>query len=408
MIGQKVGNYSVVRLLGQGGMGQVFEAVHDQLRRRAAIKVLLPEFSKHPEVVARFFNEALAVNVVQHPSIVSVYESGTLPDGGAYIVMEFLDGTNLQSRIDKQGALPEYEALLIARQIASALAAAHAKEIIHRDLKAENVMLVQDPEVPGGKRVKILDFGLAKVTAKHQGAQAVATKDGVIMGTPSYMPPEQWMSATMADAKTDVYALGVMLYLMLAGRYPFIGDNVNQLMMKHMYEEAVPIRQIAPTVSAQTVALVDALLSKTQKSRPNMGEVSARIEKILPSISATAPSSAAPAKFVSEIQSAPTRYGDDEGPAAATAGNPAVQATAIQGDIAAAAAGNLAWTNLQIDAADPTKMVPAAKMPTAVAEPRRAMPVHRQAGGPSNPWIKYAVLGACILLALLLIVRLVR
>jgi serine/threonine-protein kinase len=228
------------------------------------------------------------------------------------------------------------------------------------------------------------------------------------MGTPSYMPPEQWMSATMADAKTDVYALGVMLYLMLAGRYPFIGDNVNQLMMKHMYEEAVPIRQIAPTVSAQTVALVDALLSKTQKSRPNMGEVSARIEKILPSISATAPSSAAPAKFVSEIQSAPTRYGDGEGPAAAAAGNPAVQATAIQGDIAAAPAGNLAWTNLQIDAADPTKMVPAAKMPAAVAEPRRAMPANRQAGGPSNPWIKYAVLGACILLALSLIVRLVR
>jgi len=134
MIGQLVGNYRVLRLLGQGGMGQVFEAVHEQIKRRAAIKVLHEDFSRDADVVRRFFNEALAVNVIQHPSIVGVFESGQLSTGAAFIVMEFLDGMTLSSHLKKEGIFAEKDALLLVRQIASALAAAHAKDIVHREV----------------------------------------------------------------------------------------------------------------------------------------------------------------------------------------------------------------------------------------------------------------------------------
>lgn len=260
-------------------MGQVFEAVHEQIQRRAAIKLLHPEFSNDKELVQRFFNEALAVNVVQHPSIVGVFESGSLPNGAAFIVMEFLDGAPLSSHL-KTVSLSEREALSIARQIASALAAAHAKDIVHRDLKPDNVMLVKDPEVPGGRRAKLLDFGIAKVSMKHQ-RNAVKTKDGVMMGTPTYMAPELWMSASTADAKTDVYALGVMLFEMLARQPPFLADNINQIMFKHLEEVPPSVRKHAPHVSAGTAELVAQMLQKDRAQRPDMATVAERVEGLL-------------------------------------------------------------------------------------------------------------------------------
>lgn len=292
MIGQMIGNYRVVRQLGQGGMGQVFEAVHEQIRRRAAIKVLNADFSRNAEVVARFMNEALAVNVVQHPSLVGVFETGQIKTGAAYIVMEYLEGETLRDKLDRETRLPEATALLISRQIASALAATHAKQIIHRDLKAENVMLVQDPEVPGGQRVKILDFGLAKVGAQHQG-QAVATREGMVMGTPSYMPPEQWLSATKTDGKSDVYALGVLTFLMLSGQHPFVAGTTNALMMKIMYEEPESLRELAPHVSTTTVELIHAMLVKQGSARPSMNDVAVRLERLLASLPATSTAQAA-------------------------------------------------------------------------------------------------------------------
>jgi len=418
MIGQKVGNYAVVKLLGQGGMGQVFEAVHEQLRRRAAIKVLRPEYSRNKEVVARFFNEALAVNVIQHPSIVSVFESGCLPDGSAYIVMEFLDGVNLQSLVESRGALAEAEALLLARQAASALAAAHAKEIVHRDLKAENVMLVNDPEVPGGKRVKILDFGLAKIAAKHAGAHAIVTKDGTQMGTPAYMAPEQWMSATMADAKTDAYALGVLLYLMLTGQFPFDGDNINQLMTQHMYEAPASLRKLAPTLSHQTVDLVDALLAKTQKARPTMAEASARIEKLLPSLAQKPIANTAPPVSAANnrIESAATQLaGEGQLNPRAEGGPPPVSNDSVtqiapqkQGgqfpgsndsvtQIAPQKPGDMAWTRIQVEPNDATKLVPTVKH-----TPKTPLPASR------SSVVRFAVLGAFVLLGLALVALLIR
>lgn len=278
MIGQFIGNYRVIRQIGEGGMGEVFEAVHEQIKRRAAVKILNQIYSKNAEMCQRFFNEALAVNVIQHASIVGVFESGRLPDGRAFIVMEYLDGESLRKRILREGPLPEAEALRLTRQAASALAAAHDKNIIHRDLKSENVMLVPDPEVSGNKRVKLLDFGIAKIASEHQAN--VKTKDGVIMGTPEYMSPEQWMSSNNADAKSDVYALGVMLFEMLSGQYPFPGNNSNQIMVQHLYDEPRPLNEVAPSVSPEVSNMVGRMLNKTRAMRPSMKEVVAEIESL--------------------------------------------------------------------------------------------------------------------------------
>ncbi len=276
MIGQQLGNYRVVRQIGQGGMGTVYEAVHTQMRRRAAIKVLHPAYSDNPDIVRRFFNEALAVSVVNHPGLVGVFESGQLEDGSAFLIMEYLEGESLRHRL-LAGPMAQREVLSIGRQVAAALTAAHEKGIIHRDLKADNVMLVPDPEVPEKQRVKILDFGIAKVAAEHQ-VNAIHTKDGVVMGTPECMPPEQWMSATLVDDKSDVYALGVLLFEMLAGHHPFTGDSPQQWMMQHLYEP-VPVAPGPPALRS----LVACMLDKTRAGRPAMAQVTAEIEEIVDS-----------------------------------------------------------------------------------------------------------------------------
>jgi serine/threonine protein kinase len=174
MEGQRIGSYRVVRKIGQGGMGAVYEAVHEQLGRRAAIKLLRKELSQDPQIVIRFFNEGKAASRIEHSGIVQIFEYGHLPDQTAYIIMEFLRGEALSARLRSLGGkLPLADLLRISRQIASALAATHAKGIIHRDLKPDNIMLVPDSEMPGGERVKILDFGVAKVPDNSPGAPAV-------------------------------------------------------------------------------------------------------------------------------------------------------------------------------------------------------------------------------------------
>jgi serine/threonine protein kinase len=188
MAEQYIGPYRVVREIGRGGMGSVFEAVQPQIERRVAIKVLHSQYAKNEQLVNRFFNEARAVNIVNHPSVVQISEFAQLPDGTAYIVMEFLEGESLGSRMKRQnGKLSLVESLRLARQIAAALAAAHAKNIIHRDLKPDNVMIVADPEAPGGERAKVLDFGIAKLAAAASpdgGMEAVSTtRTGVMVGT---------------------------------------------------------------------------------------------------------------------------------------------------------------------------------------------------------------------------------
>jgi serine/threonine-protein kinase len=284
MIGQLIGNYRVVRQLGQGGMGTVYEAVHERIERRAAIKVLRPEISQDRQVAQRFFNEARAVNIVDHPGMVEIFDFGQLEDGTAYIVMELLKGESLSGRLKRLGTSLGADALRLTRQVAAALAAAHAKGIIHRDLKPDNVMIVPDPEAPGGERAKVLDFGIAKVAAAQAGGSpmgdGVHTATFAVMGTPAYIAPEQCQGARDVTAKADVYALGVMLYEMLGGRRPFESDSAVGLMFSHMNAEPPPLQTLAPTLPEPLVRLVHGMLAKSPDARPTMAEVAAQMEQL--------------------------------------------------------------------------------------------------------------------------------
>src|SRR6185503_3389091 len=169
MVGQSVGTYRITKLLGEGGMGAVYLAEHPGIGRRVAVKVLLEYLARDQEMVSRFFNEARAANAVHHPGIVEVLDFGTLPSGASYIVMEFLEGESLGARMLRLGQLPVADGVDIAVQAALALGAAHAQSIIHRDLKPDNLYLIPNPKAPGHERVKMLDFGIAKLSERSVG-----------------------------------------------------------------------------------------------------------------------------------------------------------------------------------------------------------------------------------------------
>lgn len=275
MIPAAIASYRIVRQLGEGGMGVVYEAVHETLGRHAAIKVLHPEFSQNAQIRARFFNEARAVNMIQHPGLVSIYEFGESPDGSTYLIMEFLAGDSLRKRIKETGGpMPLGQVLRLSRQMASALAAAHQKKIVHRDLKPDNVMLVADSDVAGGERAKLLDFGIAKVAEdpKHPGI-GVKTRTGMMMGTPAYMAPEQCRGAGEVDERADVYSLGIMLYEMLTGRPPFMDRAPGELIARHLFDQPPPIQSLVPSVPAEVAMLVHRMLAKRPDDRLSMAEI---------------------------------------------------------------------------------------------------------------------------------------
>ncbi len=280
-VGQRIGNYRVLRKLGQGGMGAVYEAVQEEIGRRAAIKVLLPDFAKDQQSILRFFNEARAVNIIHHPGLVGVFESGRLDDGAAYIVMEYLSGELLTARLEKAGRLAHQDGINIARQIASALRAAHEKGIVHRDLKPDNVMLVADPDMPDGERVKIFDFGIAKLRLNSLAptpASKLRTQTGVIMGTPTHMAPEQCRGAADVDGKADVYSLGVILYQMLVGHPPFMADSPSELMSMHMRDKPPLLLKLDPSIPEELADLVHRMLAKEPEGRPDMDTIVAELE----------------------------------------------------------------------------------------------------------------------------------
>ena len=217
MIGERVNNYEVRSIVGEGGMGAVYLAEHPFMGRKAAIKVLRPELAQDRGLVERFMNEARAANAIHHPNIIDIIDVGLLPSGVPYLMMEFLEGESLAKRIER-GRLTIAEAVDVATQTASALQAAHGKGIVHRDLKPDNLFLVPDDGRPFGARVKVLDFGIAKLRGELSGGGA-KTQTGSVMGTPPYMSPEQCRGITEEiDHRTDIYALGIILYEMLAGR----------------------------------------------------------------------------------------------------------------------------------------------------------------------------------------------
>ncbi|HRI51347.1 MAG TPA: serine/threonine-protein kinase [Pseudomonadota bacterium] len=280
LIGQRIGGYRVVRLLGQGGMGEVYEAVHDHLGQRAVVKTLRSELSHSQLYVQRFFTEARAASLAQHPGMVQVFDFGQLPDRTLYILMEFLAGETLADRMAR-GPLGETTALRLTRQLASAVAAAHECGIVHRDLKPANVFVVPDPEAPGGERIKILDFGLAKLTDAALGGEGpLSTASGTVMGTPVYMSPEQCRGLAYTNGQTDVYALGVMLFEMLSGKPPFWADTVGDIVAMHLTKPPPPIRDTAPSTTAGVAALIPSMLAKEPAKRLNMAQTVARIQSL--------------------------------------------------------------------------------------------------------------------------------
>jgi eukaryotic-like serine/threonine-protein kinase len=270
------GRYRIDRLLGEGGMGAVYEAEHTHMRKRLAVKVLHAEMSRLPEVVARFEREALAAAHIDHPNIAAATDFGMLEDGSFFLVLEFVEGHSLREVISK-GALELGRALHIANQIASAVSRAHILGIVHRDLKPENVMLVAkdgDPDF-----VKVLDFGIAKVpvgsiaseepaASAASGAPKILTQLGMVYGTPEYMAPEQALGQSV-DARADLYSLGVILYEMLAGTRPFDNDSKVALLGMHVTARVPPFGERSPEalIPPEVEAIVMRLMKKESTDR---------------------------------------------------------------------------------------------------------------------------------------------
>jgi serine/threonine-protein kinase len=259
--------YRIDAVLGEGGMGVVYRAEHMHLHKPLALKVLLPEWSSTPEVVARFEREAIAAGNIQSPHVASATDFGRLPNGSFFLVMEYVDGRTLRSQIAGH-AMPPARALHIARGIASALVAAHALGIVHRDLKPENVMLLAREDDPDF--VKVLDFGIAKMDAPpgQVGARStpILTQVGTVIGTPDYMSPEQALGRPV-DTRSDLYSLGVILFEMLTGRCPFDGGMATVL-RHHVTSDAPPLPPAADAaLDPQLRAVVRQLLAKSPDNR---------------------------------------------------------------------------------------------------------------------------------------------
>jgi len=268
VIGKHINNYEIASLLGEGGMGTVYLALHPIMGRKAAIKVLKPELARDESLVMRFFNEARAANAIRHPNIIDIIDVGLLPeDNVPYMLMEFLEGESLSSRLDHTRVLPVDVAVEIAFQTASALAAAHSKGIVHRDLKPDNLFLIPDEMVKGGERVKVLDFGIAKLRDDLRGS-SMKTRTGAIMGTATYMSPEQCQGLIeRIDQRTDIYALGVILYEMLCGAPPFASEGFGDILIMHVMREPDPPRRRNPAVTSELAATMLRALAKDPAHR---------------------------------------------------------------------------------------------------------------------------------------------
>jgi serine/threonine protein kinase len=259
LIGARVGNYELSSILGHGGMGTIYFGRHRVIESRVAVKILHRSFSTTARVVKRFFSEARAVNLINHENIVKIFDLGVTEDGRYYFVMEYLDGRTLAEVLD-DGPMPWSQACALVSQIADGLEAAHQAGIVHRDLKPANIMIVEHHEE---QNVKILDYGVAKL---HDRKIDPNTEAGALLGTPHYMSPEQ-ASGEKVDHRTDLYALGVILYRIVTGRIPFEAESLRQLLLLHILHEPPRPSSINPDVSPALEAVIVKALAKDPNDR---------------------------------------------------------------------------------------------------------------------------------------------
>jgi len=254
-------------------MGAVYLAEHPGIGRRVAVKVLHKNYTRDEHLLARFLNEARAANAIRHPNIIEILDSGMMADGTPFLVMELLEGESLGTRLRQSGALGIPTVVDLAYQTASALGAAHAKGIVHRDLKPDNLFIVPDPYDVQRERIKVLDFGIAKL---QQGsvADSVKTRTGTLMGTPIYMSPEQCRGTRAVDHRSDIYSLGVIFYEMLVGQPPFVSEGFGDLVNMHLNVPPASARSKRNEIPLALDALVMKMLAKNPEDRyAEMGEV---------------------------------------------------------------------------------------------------------------------------------------
>ncbi|MCC6216964.1 MAG: protein kinase [Polyangiaceae bacterium] len=272
------GRYRVKKLLGEGGMGQVYLAEHEAIEKTVALKVLKREYSQKADIVTRFQQEAISASRIKHPNVLDVFDFGQLEDGSFYLAMEFLEGHDLADDLQKVRFMPPDRGVRIALQICRALAAAHAKGVVHRDMKPENVFLQHTGD--GEEVVKIVDFGIAQLRSQEEAAASEPkrrrlTKTGMIFGTPEYMSPEQ-AAGKKADLRVDIYAVGVILYEMFTGAVPHTGETFMAVLAATLSDPVPPMRGVSPdlTISPELEAVVLRALAKQPDERfQSMSEV---------------------------------------------------------------------------------------------------------------------------------------
>jgi serine/threonine protein kinase len=273
MIGKTIaGRYRIISKLGEGGMGAVYRGEQTSLKRAVAIKLLRPELSGNQMILRRFNAEAEAVAKLSHPNTVIVYDFGQDTDGSLFIAMEFIEGKSLRTAIGREGPFPPARAIAIALQVAASLTDAHAHSIVHRDLKPDNVMLQER----GRQKdiVRVLDFGIAKLRDDNRATQQAMTQAGDMLGTPQYMAPEQ-IKGESIDGRTDVYALGCMIYEMVTARLPYEAPTIMAMLSKHLMETPVPPSQRRPDLAIPPAIdqLVLGAMAKDPRDRPPTMEV---------------------------------------------------------------------------------------------------------------------------------------
>jgi serine/threonine-protein kinase len=274
------GKYRVERVLGEGGMGIVVAAHHLHLDKRVALKFLRPEVAANRELVARFSNEARSAGKIQSEHVAKVLDVGVLDDGSPYMVMEYLEGTDLAGLIKQRGSIPGPEAIEYVLQACEALAEAHVAGIVHRDLKPANLFLVRRAD--GSPSVKVLDFGISKAALSNDGAHAL-TQTAAVLGSPSYMAPEQLKSARQVDPRTDVWALGIILHELMTGEVAFRADTVPELYVSILQAPPTPLRKRLPGAPPALEAVLLRCLEKDPARRyASVGELALALAEFAP------------------------------------------------------------------------------------------------------------------------------